>query len=45
LSFQSGSAGRKIVAPLKPVISIATEDDKKHAEDNKKKKKKHSIYV
>ncbi|HOV27543.1 MAG TPA: stage 0 sporulation family protein [Pseudobacteroides sp.] len=27
----------EIVAPLKPVIRIATEDDKKHAEDNKKK--------
>jgi len=27
----------EIVAPLKPVIRIATEDDKKHADDNKKK--------
>lgn len=30
-------AEAEIVAPLKPVIRIATEDDKKHADDNKKK--------
>ncbi|KNY27162.1 PSP1 domain-containing protein [Pseudobacteroides cellulosolvens] len=30
-------AEEEIVAPLKPVIRIATEDDKKHADDNKKK--------
>lgn len=30
-------AEEEIVAPLKPVIRIATEEDKKHSDDNKKK--------
>ena len=29
----------KLVAPLKPIIRIATEEDKKHNEENKKKEK------
>ena len=36
----------EIVAPLKPVIRIATEDDKKHADDNKKKEEEaFNIYL
>ncbi len=30
----------KLVAPLKPIIRIATEEDKKHNEENKKKEKR-----
>lgn len=34
-----------MVAPLKPIIRIATEEDKKHNEENKKKEKKHLKYA